>query len=361
MIWDYISIRLIEQIKALSFVVLYLVFFSTFVLGAPLRNAIQLSVGLGLVVLGLTIFLEGLFLGLMPLGERVGVLLPKKAGLWAILTFGALLGVGSTLAEPAIVSLRIAGSGVLPWSAPLLYRMLENDTGMLFIYIGAGVGVAVAFGMLRFYYGFSIKPFIYSIVPTLLVFTVYCAQDTKLSSLLGLAWDAGAVTTGSVTVPLVLLFAFGLGYGSTLAEPALNALGRTVEELTVRTIKARAVVQAVSVGVGAGLVLGVVWIMYDFSPLWMLLPPYLLLLPLTYWSDENFSGIAWDCGGVTTGSVTVPLVLSMGLSIGGELGVADGFGILAMASAYPIISVLLYGLIVKSRQRQSIEDSDEAA
>jgi hypothetical protein len=80
-----------------------------------------------------------------------------------------------------------------------------------------------------------------------------------------------------------------------------------------------------------------------------------LLFPLTYWSEEDFAGIAWDCGGVTTGSVTVPLVLAMGMGIGGELNVIDGFGVLAMASVYPVITVLLYGMIVRFRQRRSFQ------
>jgi hypothetical protein len=162
-------------------------------------------------------------------------------------------------------------------------------------------------------------------------------------------------------IALVLMFAFGLGYGSTLAEPALRALGRTVEELTVGTIRRVGVVRAVSLGVGIGLVIGVSRILYDLPMIWLLAPPFLLLLPLTFWSDEDFAAIAWDCGGVTTGSITVPLVLAMGLGIGGELEVVDGFGILAMASAYPIISVLLYGLWMKRRQARSLQKTEGAA
>lgn len=67
--------------------------------------------------------------------------------------------------------------------------------------------------------------------------------------------------------------------------------------------------------------------------------------------------MAWDSGGVTTGPVTVPLVLAMGLSIGGALQISDGFGILALASAFPIITVLIFGLYTRSRQKQSIENN----
>ncbi|MBI4646330.1 MAG: DUF1538 domain-containing protein [Bacteroidia bacterium] len=153
---------------------------------------------------------------------------------------------------------------------------------------------------------------------------------------------------------LVLIFAFGMGYGATMAEPALNALGITVEGLTVGTIKRVQIVQVVSIGVGIGIVLGLSRILFDLPLIWLIVPTYILLMPLTIWSEEEFTAIAWDSGGVTTGPVTVPLVLAMGLSIGGELNVIDGFGILALASAFPIMTVLLYGLYARAKQRKSI-------
>ncbi|MEQ9304694.1 MAG: DUF1538 family protein, partial [Marinoscillum sp.] len=64
-------------------------------------------------------------------------------------------------------------------------------------------------------------------------------------------------------------------------------------------------------------------------------------------------------GGVTTGPVTVPLVLAMGLGIGGELNISDGFGILAMASTFPIITVLTYGLFAKYRQSQTLKENSD--
>ena len=94
--------------------------------------------------------------------------------------------------------------------------------------------------------------------------------------------------------------------------------------------------------------------------IWLLAPPYLLLIPLTIWSEEDFAGIAWDSGGVTTGPVTVPLVLAMGLGIGGELGVVDGFGVVSMASVFPILSVSLYGFMIRARQRRSINQAERS-
>jgi hypothetical protein len=162
----------------------------------------------------------------------------------------------------------------------------------------------------------------------------------------------------SLGIILVLLFAFGMGYGATMAEPALNALGITVEGITVGNIKRVQIVQIVSIGVGVGILLGLTRILFDIPLIWLILPPYILLLPLTWFSEEEFTAIAWDSGGVTTGPVTVPLVLALGLSIGGELRVVDGFGVLALASVFPIITILVFGLIAQIKQQRSLSETD---
>jgi hypothetical protein len=155
-------------------------------------------------------------------------------------------------------------------------------------------------------------------------------------------------------IVLVLVFAFGLGYGATLAEPALNALGMTVEGITVGTVKRTQLVQVVATGVGIGILVGLCRIVFDLPLIWLIVPSYLLLIPLTILSDEELTEIAWDSGGVTTGPVTVPLVLAIGLSISGELNIPDGFGVLALASLFPIMTVLIYGLFIQAKQRRSI-------
>ncbi len=669
MVGRYARQRLVAQIKALAFIVVYLLVFQIILFGTAPANAWRMASGIGMVWLGLTLFLEGIMLGLMPLGEKVGLKLPQRTVLGVIVVFGLLLGMVSTFAEPAIAALRTMGGTVKAWEAPLLYALLENDPEKLVIAIGVGVGIAVGVGMVRLYFGWSIKPFVYAVIPLLLAVSSVCAMNENLAPLLGLAWDTGAVTTGPVTVPLVMalgigvsrsigklrdgtggfgvvmlasafpvlavlvlgmlmnssvpnvmsessffqpehraqsmrifpsetalrrhayqhgserarmafydhhetyresirsladpdrrrvllgemtlsdwlrthasdsekawvwshdvpvelesldsrqqpwlrilrresagalrsviplaavlllvllfflrdrfqhydeivlgitmsligmallttgirtglaplgdqvgrsmpyvfmqsgreverivlepfdmsrvhvaydrdgreeyffylrnadgelqresfdprrydaetgtyehvvmrqpvlpgiagiglvfVFAFGLGYGSTLAEPALNALGRKLEEISVGTIKSANVVRAVSLGVGFGLMAGVLRILYEIPLLWLIVPPYVVLLWLTRCSEEDFAGVAWDCGGVTTGPVTVPLVMAMGLGLGGELDVIGGFGTLAMASAYPIVTVMVYGFVVRARQRRSMHAMEE--
>ena len=160
---------------------------------------------------------------------------------------------------------------------------------------------------------------------------------------------------------VALAFAWLLGFGATLAEPALNALGMTVENLTSGSFKKSTLMYAVSLGVATGIALGVAKIVFDIPIAYLLVPGYVLAILLTVLSSEEFVNIAWDSAGVTTGPVTVPLVLAMGLGFGNALGAIEGFGILSMASIGPIVAVLSTGLYIrwKFNRRAEAETNDE--
>jgi hypothetical protein len=677
----YVRVRLTSQVKSVWLIIVYLILFQTLVLRIAISEATVIAMGIGLVVAGLTFFMEGLLLGLMPLGERVGLKLPQKSSLPVVLIFAFILGFLATLAEPSIQILQTTGRSVKAWDAPLLYLMLTKHSQALVYAVGVGVGVAVLLGMVRFYRSWSLKPLIYVLVAGLIALTAWAFRDQNMIHLTGLAWDCGAVTTGPVTVPLVLalgigisrmvgsqesgsmgfglvtlaslvpvfavlllgafyrpqvplpmketdffsveqrdkikplfrnnedllryllenaspagqiaffdgkpekmmgylkqlahdpslrknvfagdpdgfyrwaalkgteeqrqiafespeppkhlganssgpiakelnvfdllkrnlsvalkaiglltvplfivlflllreklqqadevflglffcivglglfsigielgldklgtqagnrlpssfksiplheqkrtihefdpslvqrsispdgrkhaffyakdgskyvpvpydekgydtasreyrftptrgplfgqewsfwgigvvlLFAFVLGYGATLAEPALNAMGLTVEELTAGTFRKPLLMQAVAIGVGMGVALGVAKLIWHIPLFWLLTPPYLLLLFITGVSSEEFVNIGWDSAGVTTGPVTVPLVLAMGLGLGSQVGVTEGFGILAAASVCPILTTLGLGLLVARRRRAILTESMQA-
>jgi hypothetical protein len=678
LIYQYARKKIIEQIKVVSVIITYLILFQTIILKIPLADSALIAAGIVLVVAGLTFFMEGLFLCFMPLGETIGTKLPQKAKLVAIISFAFILGLVATFAEPVIGALRLAGSRVTAWDAPLLFLLLNRYVEYLVYSIGVGVGVAVLFGMLRFLYGWSLKPFIYILVSVLSAISLYAYLHPNLRHILGLAWDCGAVTTGPVTVPLilalgigvsrfagkissksgnfgvvslaslfpiiaviiigmlnlsrvpvpmgaeeffskknqpkaavlfsdldsmkgyalknadhksqlalfensqdkmaeylekinknealtkklfgnreafyswavkkgtqsqqlavfqtqdnirkavntyrvrgewptgfnkveflkrnsiyavraimplsiflilillllreklpradeiilglvfaligmavfrggleiglsrigdqvgknlpaiyttidipseekiiqdfkpefvntaftaegekkeffyikqneeyvsvpfkeghyqkddniyryiptrgplfgseekniagllvVLVFAFIMGYGATLAEPGLNALGIAVEETTIGTLKKSLLIQAVAIGVGVGVSAGIAKIIWNLPLFWMLIPVYMLLLLITGFSTEEFVNIGWDSAGATTGPVTVPLVLSVGLSIGSQVGAVEGFGILALASAWPILSVLVVGLYINNKRKAMLNE-----
>ncbi|MNL41001.1 hypothetical protein D3C87_1633860 [compost metagenome] len=89
--------------------------------------------------------------------------------------------------------------------------------------------------------------------------------------------------------------------------------------------------------------MGVAKLVFDLPLAWLVVPPYLFAVVLTFFSTEEFVNVAWDSAGVTTGPITVPLVLAMGLGLGNATHAVEGFGILCMASVGPIISVMLLG------------------
>ncbi len=156
---------------------------------------------------------------------------------------------------------------------------------------------------------------------------------------------------------VVIGFAFILGFGATLAEPALNALGMTVENLTNGAFRKSMLMYSVAGGVAVGIALGVSKVVLGFDLMKVLLPLYGLGVILTIFSTEEFVNVAWDSAGVTTGPVTVPLVLAMGLGLGNAVSAIEGFGILSLASICPIVAVLSMGLVIQFINKRSANQS----
>ena len=519
----YLSTRFIDQARAVVPLAIYLALFQYLVLQTPVMDASIIAGGLFAVMIGLMMFMEGLKLGLMPFGEIIGNTLPRKLPLAGVLFIAFLLGIGVTFAEPAIGALQVAGSIVDPEQAPYLFTLLNDRSGATVLLVGLGVGLAAVLGTVRFLRGWSLKPMIFMSVTPTLILSIVAFMDPELTKIVGLAWDCGAVTTGPVTVPLVLalgigvaaaagkgadsslsgfgivtlasvfpilgvlilsfytaytvppeviiekaaeiklaaqtatiqsqwyevtpwtevilgvraivplviflavvllvilreklknafityygiilavvgmcifnigltyglaklgdqsggliagaftsidaitasplysmtvgvgiagLFAWILGLSATLAEPALNALGMTVQNLTNGAFKKSMLMIAVAFGVATGIMLGVLKLIYGFHIMYILIPGYTLGLILTLLSTEEFVNVGWDSAGVTTGPVTVPLVLAMGLGFGNALGSTDGFGILAAASICPIVAVLTLGIYVQFKVKR---------
>jgi hypothetical protein len=152
---------------------------------------------------------------------------------------------------------------------------------------------------------------------------------------------------------VLLIVAFGLGFTTTLVEPAVAALGITVENITVGVFSRGKTILIVSLGVGVGTLAGITMLVWKISLFWLLVPLYIGILILTAISSELFTGIGWDAGGATTASITTPLVLAIGAGLGHRIGVAESFGILTLASSFPILGVLVAGMFVdRNRPRK---------
>ncbi len=148
----------------------------------------------------------------------------------------------------------------------------------------------------------------------------------------------------------LIAFAAAIGYASTIAEPSLAAIAGKVEQVTSGEISAFSLRNAVAVGVAAGISMGAFRIVLGHPIHYYFISGYLVVALMTSIAPPEIIGIAYDSGGVTTSSVTVPLVTALGIglanSIGGRNPLVDGFGLVAFASLMPIITVMGYGLIV---------------
>ncbi|MCB0391006.1 MAG: DUF1538 domain-containing protein [Bdellovibrionales bacterium] len=222
----YTSVRFMEQLKAVVPLAVYLVLFQILILRQGVTDSVIIGGGLFAVMVGLMLFMEGLKLGLMPFGESIGNILPVKSPLPIVLLIAFLLGVGVTFAEPAIGALKAAGQIVQVEKAPYLYAILNQYSDALVLVVGAGVGLAAILGTLRFVHNWSLKPLIYASLIPVLALTAYIGIfDPELAKMIGLAWDCGAVTTGPVTVPLVLSLGIGVASAVGKGDSSLSGFG----------------------------------------------------------------------------------------------------------------------------------------
>jgi hypothetical protein len=155
---------------------------------------------------------------------------------------------------------------------------------------------------------------------------------------------AAAAHEGVVGVAMVFVFAFVSGFIATIVDLEPCGLGETVEHLTRGKFTKRHLFVSEAPGVGVGVILGFCKLLYRLNLMVVLSTGYLVALALTAICDDGMATVAWDSAGVTTGPVTVPLVLSVGAGIANAANVHDGFGILACASVCPIISVLVVSI-----------------
>lgn len=159
----------------------------------------------------------------------------------------------------------------------------------------------------------------------------------------------------------LLTFAFALGFGTTVAEPALIAVAAEAARIAAQGGMIETTEQAqadyatglrltVAVSVGLAIVLGVLRILKGWSIQYMIIGGYVLVVLMTTLAPREIIGIAYDSGGVTTSTITVPLVTALGVglasSIKGRNPMVDGFGLIAFASLTPMIFVMGYGMVI---------------
>jgi len=161
----------------------------------------------------------------------------------------------------------------------------------------------------------------------------------------------------------VYLFALAIGFSATLAEPALIAVAMKANTVSGGAIGVWGLRVAVAIGAGVGVSLGCFRIITGLPLHYFIAAAYLVVIAQTAMAPKLIVPLAYDSGGVTTSTVTVPIVTALGLGLAeavpGRSPLLDGFGLVAFAALFPIISVLAYGQIAVLRERASTSALDE--
>lgn len=161
----------------------------------------------------------------------------------------------------------------------------------------------------------------------------------------------------------VYAFGFLIGLATTLAEPALIAVGLKAERISGGAISAWGLRVAVSIGVAIGVTIGCYRIVTG-TDLWLyIIAAYVIVIVQTFWAPRKIIPLAYDSGGVTTSTVTVPLLAALGLglatSIPGRSPLVDGFGLIAFASVFPVMTVIAYAWCSEWLERRRELDGGE--
>jgi len=487
---------LLDSFKDLLPIILVISFFQIFILQQVPQNLGSIILGLIIVAVGLAVFIQGLEIGIFPIGENLAHEFAAKGSVIWLLIFAFAIGFSTTVAEPALIAIakkaQIISDG-----------RIDADT--LRLTVAFSVGLAIALGSWRIITGHPIHLYIITGYVIVVLFTFFVPVE-----IVGLAYDSGGVTTSTVTVPLVAalgvglassirgrnpvidgfgliafasltpmifvqgyglivynidfdslstttqlqaasdvivdkfsamnlffelinvikdifpilavifffqyviikkqlhhllkisvgivfviiglyafiiglemglfpigetmalqltsqdnlfyiyLFGFLIGFSTTMAEPALLAVAIKVEEISQKRIRQMILRLAVAFGVAIGIALGAYRIVQGDAIHYYIIVGYLIVIILTFLAPKYIIPIAYDSGGVTTSTVTVPLVAALGLGLAtqieGRSPLIDGFGLIAFASLFPMITVMGYGVISQYLQNRDLHN-----
>lgn len=477
----------IHALKNLSPIIAVVVFFQLFILQQWPDDPWSLTLGLLIVALGVALFLQGLELGIFPVGKSLANQFARRGSIPILMSFGFAMGFSAVVAEPALIAVAEQAE---------LISEGRVDGFQLRIIVALSVGAVMAVGVLRVILGHAIQRYVITGYIIVVLVTYFAPPE-----IVGLAYDSGGVTTNIVTVPLIAamgiglassirgrnplidgfglvalavmvpmisvqlygiwvyalapeteviriasesiterhmllqvvmdllsmlkdvlpilivilffqyiilrrplanpvrvgfgfamvllglyafviglkmglfpigqgmaeqlitlnkvffiyLFAFMIGFATTMAEPALIAVGEQAEQAAPGRLSGNVIRIIVAVGVAVGITVGVHRIITGDSIHQYIIAGYMLVIALTMIAPKYIIALAFDLGGVTTSEVTVPLVTALGIGLAthieGRNILIDGFGLIAFASIFPIVTVLIYAIIVERLAR----------
>ncbi|MCP5142421.1 MAG: DUF1538 domain-containing protein [Chromatiales bacterium] len=212
----------LDSLRDLAPIILVIGFFQLVVLQQPIPNFGEILLGTLFVLIGLTLFIQGLEMGLFPIGESMAHAFARKGSVFWLVAFAFCLGFGTTVAEPALIAIAdeaalvAATGGMIVDSA----EAREDYAFWLRITVALSVGIAIMIGVIRIIKGWPVQWLIIGGYVGVIVMTAFAPKE-----IIGIAYDSGGVTTSTITVPLVT--ALGVGLASSLEgrNPMIDGFG----------------------------------------------------------------------------------------------------------------------------------------
>ncbi|MDH5180282.1 MAG: DUF1538 domain-containing protein [Gammaproteobacteria bacterium] len=211
-----------DSFRDLLPIIVVIGFFQFFVLQQPIPNLGKMAGGIVMVVIGLSLFIRGLEMGLFPLGESMAYAFARKGSVLWLFAFAFALGFGTTVAEPALIAVAAkaaeiaANAGVIENTRPAM----DSYAFGLRLTVALSVGFAIVVGVLRILKGWPIQYVIIGGYAGVVVMTFFAPKE-----IIGIAYDSGGVTTSTITVPLVTALGVGLASSIRGRNPMTDGFG----------------------------------------------------------------------------------------------------------------------------------------
>ena len=213
---------LLQSFKDLLPIIIVIGFFQLVVLQQPVPQLGQILAGSIMVLLGLTLFVQGLQMALFPLGEEMAYSFVRKGNLWFLLLFAFTLGFGTTVAEPALIAIAEEAADIAADGGMIqnIDTARESYATGLRLVVALAVGIALLVGVIRILKGWPVQYLIIGGYLGVVVMTGFAPEE-----IIGIAYDSGGVTTSTVTVPLVAALGIGLASSIRGRDPLIDGFG----------------------------------------------------------------------------------------------------------------------------------------